>query len=64
MCRWADSDDFFVLRRFGEIGVRLLLRMQDSIAKLENSLRQEDKTWLQSGKDNGTFRHEENDDRQ
>lgn len=64
MCTWMSSDDdFFVLRRFGEVGARVLLLMQDQIAKLEEELQQEDDICKKAPKewaDNGTFRGDPN----
>ena len=59
MCKWMASDnDFFVLRRFGQIAARVLLRMQDRIAKLEEDLRCLDQVCMEAGLNNGTFRYE------
>lgn len=64
MCTWMSSDDdFFVLRRFGEVGARVLLSMQDQIAKLEEELQQQDNFCKSASKelaDNGTFRNDRN----
>lgn len=65
MCKWAASDDdFFLLRRFGEIGARVLLRLQDRIVKLEEDLQHMDHMCLKEGLDNGTFRFDRNFERQ
>ena len=57
MCKWAASDDdFFVLRRFGGLGARVLLRLQDRIVKLEEDLEGMDHMCRQNAWNNGTFR--------
>ena len=57
MCKWAASDDdFFVLRRFGGLGARILLRLQDQIVKLEEDLEGWDHKCRKDALDNGTFR--------
>ena len=59
MCKWAASDDdFFVLRRFGEVSARVLLRMQDQIVDLEERLRSTDQRCIKDRKDNSTFRYD------
>lgn len=59
MCKWtASDDDFFVLRRFGELSARVLLRLQDGIAKLEEDLQRMDNICLKDGLNNGTFRYD------
>ncbi|MCJ1457774.1 hypothetical protein MMC28_008143 [Mycoblastus sanguinarius] len=59
LCKWtASDDDFFVLRRFGELSARVLLRMQDRIVQLEEELRQEDISNMKSANHNGTFRYD------
>ena len=64
MCKWAASDDdFFVLRRFGEVSARVLLRLQDQIVELEERLREIDKMCVKNGKDNGTFRYDHCEER-
>ena len=64
MCKWAASDDdFFVLRRFGEVSARVLLRLQDQIVELEERLRSTDQMCVESGKDNGTFRYDRCEER-
>ena len=61
MCRWmASDDDFFVIRRFGQVAARILLRMQDRIAQLEEKLRDQDRISMLQGQDSGTFRCENN----
>ena len=61
MCRWmASDDDFFVIRKFGEVAARVLLRMQDRIAQLEESLEEQDKISEIHGLHSGTFRKEKN----
>lgn len=62
MCTWMSSDDdFFVLRRFGKVGTRVLLFMQDQIVQLEEKLQLQDDSCKYGPKelaDNGTFRHD------
>ena len=59
MCKWAATDDdFLVLRRFSQVSTRLLLRMQDSTTELENELAKLGEDYSREGKDNGTFRHD------
>ena len=61
MCRWmASDDDFFVIRKFGEVAARVLLRMQDRIVKLEADLQEQDRIYVNEGFHNGTFRKETN----
>lgn len=55
----SSDDDFYVLRRFGNINIRLALRLQDDISSLEERL--EDLDVIYSSKEaedlnNGTFR--------
>lgn len=39
LSRWMSSaDDFLVLRRFGQLNIRVILRMQDRIVRKENEL--------------------------
>lgn len=67
MCNWMSSDDdFFVLRRFGKVGTRVLLFMQDQIVELEEGLQRQDdwcKTAQKEYADNGTFRGDRNPQR-
>lgn len=64
MCKWtASDDDFFVLRRFGELSVRVLLRLQDRIAILEEDLQRMDHICTENGSNNGTFRYDPNIER-
>lgn len=60
MCTWmASDDDFFVLRRFGKLGARVALYMQDQISALEEDLQIEDnlcRTAVKEESDSGTFR--------
>ena len=61
MCRWMASDnDFFVIRKFGEVAARVLLRMQDRIAQLEEDLQKQDRISVNQRLHNGTFRKESN----
>lgn len=67
MCTWMSSDnDFFVLRRFGKVGARVLLYMQDQIVELEEELRKQDDFCKSAPKelaDSGTFRGDQNSKR-
>ena len=57
MCKWAASDDdFFVVRRFGELSARVLLRLQDRIVEIEEELQRMDEWCRTNDADNGTFR--------
>ena len=57
MCKWtASDDDFFVLRRFGELSARVLLRLQNRIVILEEHLQDMDQVCVEKGLNNGTFR--------
>ena len=59
MSTWASSDDdFFVVRRFQKLGARVILMMQDNIARLEEELNAEDRRAREKGLDCGTFRDE------
>ena len=59
MCKWtASDDDFFVLRRFGELSARVLLRLQQRIVTLEEDLQQMDRVGVEKGFNNGTFRYD------
>lgn len=65
MCKWmASDDDFFVLRRFGGLSARILLRQQDRIVKLEEDLQRVDNMCMINGSNNGTFRYDTNFERQ
>lgn len=54
----ASEPDFFVARRFRSLNVRVALRMQDEISRLEEKLAQIEEESRQPDKevDNGTFR--------
>ena len=56
----ASDDDFFVLRRFGKLGARVVLHMQYQISKLEEDLEREDDLCRHAPNDedadNGSFR--------
>ena len=54
----ASDDDFFLLRRFGELSARVLLRMQDRIVILEEDLQRMDQMCIEKAYDNGTFRYD------
>lgn len=61
MCRWmASDDDFFVIRKFGEVAARVLLRMQDRIVQLEEELHKQDQISAEHSLHSGTFRKEKN----
>jgi len=63
----ALDDDFMVLRRFDVSTVRVLLSMQDSIARLEESLSKVDNECSSPHApdlNNGTFREEPRPDRE
>lgn len=57
----ASDDDFFVVRRFGKLGARVGLFMQDRIVKLETELQHNDQLCKEEKRnelaDNGTFRN-------
>lgn len=43
LTRWmASSNDFLVLRRFGQTGTRIALKLQDELVRMEDELRQMD----------------------
>jgi len=57
----ASDDDFFVMRRFGALNTRVILKLQDDIAKLENELSVLEKENSRVGGpavNNGSFRHD------
>lgn len=59
MSAWmASDDDFFVLRRFGKLGARVALYMQDQVVELEERLDKEEKNCMAEDVylNNGTFR--------
>lgn len=59
MSKWmASDDDFFVVRRFGELSARVLLRLQDRIVKLEEDIKHMDQMCMENGSNNGTFRYD------
>lgn len=66
-CKFVVSDDdFFMLRRFGELSSRVLLALQDELAELEIQLRvHEEALSSKSAPDvhNGTFRGESSETR-
>ena len=65
MCKWtASDDDFFLLRKFGKLSARVLLRLQDRIVFLEEDLQRIDQRCEENGLNNGTFRYEPNEERQ
>lgn len=54
----SSDDDLFVVRRFEKLGARVILRMQDRIAYLEEELIEQDKLAREKNLDSGTFRYE------
>ena len=65
MCKWtASDDDFFLLRRFGELSARVLLRLQDRIVILEEKLKGIDEICKNNALNNGTFRYDPSLERQ
>lgn len=64
MCTWmASDDDFFVLRRFGKLGARVALMMQNRIAQLEEELLNEDRASRDLGQHSGSFRNDPREQR-
>ena len=61
----ASDEDFFVLRRFGTVGARVALYLQDRVVELEEKLYIIDKSCeeLEPGLNNGTFRYDPSDER-
>lgn len=60
----ASENDFLVLRRFGELGIRALLARQDELADLESQLATLEARLMQGGArdfNNGTFREEQSE---
>jgi hypothetical protein len=58
----ASCDDFFVVRRFGSIATRVILRMQWEISKLENQLSALDKESMfemEEDANNGAFEYDD-----
>lgn len=68
MSTWmASDDDFFVLRRFGKLGARTALYLQDQVVYLEEQLNNLDRICedrSQPDQDNGTFRQDRQDRKQ
>ena len=59
LCTFVSSDDnLFVVRRFEKLGARVILRMQDRIAYLEEELIEQDRLAREKNCDSGTFRYE------
>lgn len=57
----ASDDDFFVVRKFGILSVRVALYLQDQIVQDESRLKAEDDLCRWAGDedaDSGTFRHD------
>lgn len=64
MCTWmASDDDFFVLRRFGKLGARIALLMQNRIAQLEEELLNEDIASRDARQHSGSFRNDPREQR-
>ncbi|KAJ8126334.1 hypothetical protein O1611_g7303 [Lasiodiplodia mahajangana] len=60
----ASEDDFFILRRFNSLNVRIALFLQDEIVVLESKLAElDERTSRKSSEDihNGSFRQDQND---
>ncbi|KAI0864928.1 hypothetical protein F4860DRAFT_383945 [Xylaria cubensis] len=60
----ASEDDFFILRRFNSLNVRIALLLQDEIVVLENELAEIDGRSSRKDSDdlhNGSFRQDQND---
>jgi len=60
----ASDDDFYILRRFDVLGVRVLLALQDEIAALEEKLCELDRRYSSRrypDVNNGTFREDSED---
>jgi len=49
------DDDFFILRRFGSLSARVVLRQQNEIVELEKELEAEDRLAIADSQDSGTF---------
>ena len=65
MCTWmASDDDFFVLRRFGKLGARVALQMQDHIVRLEEELENEDRQCRDCEQSSGSLRDDPSERRQ
>ncbi|KAK0514330.1 hypothetical protein JMJ35_002947 [Cladonia borealis] len=65
-CEFVSSDeDFFVLRRFGALSARVLLNLQDQLARLEEELEAIEQKLRQRDKNvhNGSFRGETDEKR-
>ena len=63
--KWvASDDDFFVLRKFGTVSARVTLMMQDRIECSIRELEERDNECQEKGKHNGTFRYDEDRQRQ
>ena len=63
----ASDNDFFILRRFGALTARVLLGLQDQLSRLEEDLEALEKRTREKDApdiDNGSFRHETQEDRQ
>ncbi|KAL9613055.1 MAG: hypothetical protein Q9167_002401 [Letrouitia subvulpina] len=59
----ASDDDFFVLRRFGKLGARVALLMQNRIVQLEEELLKEDEESRNRGDHSGSFRNDPREQR-
>lgn len=56
----ATDDELFIVRRFKSLNVRLILKMQDEICKLEEDLKSCDKPQIEAVEpvNNGSFRRD------
>ncbi len=54
----SSDDDFFVLRRFGELSTRVALYLQDEIVEVGKQLDVEDAAAVAESADSGTFRRD------
>ena len=59
----ASDDDCYIVRRFGKLNARVILRMQDQIVQLEQMLDEEDREAMDKRTDvsfsnNGSFRND------
>lgn len=61
--KWMASDQAFcIVRRFGDLNMRVMLALQDEIVELEDKLRvldqRESRNWMPDGVENGSFRND------
>ena len=52
----ASDDDFFVVRKFGNLGARCLLQMQDHLCQLKNKLDALDENAKRGARDSSALR--------